>query len=321
MYVNQIFELSMVLDSDSFYEVLNRTASLEETGEGYIDQLPAAKGLMVLYRDSTYKKKIRLLVNSGMILSPDAQDPDGFLKKLDKRIGKYFGGKYQTDDFELSGMVLTEDLDVCSRKNVAAYLKVLQRTGRVKGFSPTEYDCFKDGASFCLDGNSNGIEFRIYDLERMAAGHLKGTGSDLEGVLRAEVHLTKPKAVRNYAGCGSISSQIPVLLENCKDVFLDTFRKAVPYGDFYKKDKAAEIVQNRVGDRILRRRMLRLLALIPEKKSLYLAQKAMNCRNIEKVMEAFSEINVSPVTISRRHGVKHLKNIYDYMPFQSGYKL
>lgn len=172
MYVNQIFELSMVLDSDSFYEVLNRTASLEETGEWYIDQSPAAKGLMVLYRDSTYKKKIRLLVNSGMILSPGAQDPDGFLKKLDKRIGKYFGGKYQTDDFELSGMVLTEDLDVCSRKNVAAYLKVLQRIGRVKGFSPTEYDCFKDGASFCLDGNSNGIEFRIYDLERMAAGHL-----------------------------------------------------------------------------------------------------------------------------------------------------
>ena len=321
MYVNQIFELSMVLDSDSFYEVLNRTASLEETGEGYIDQLPAAKGLMVLYRDSTYKKKIRLLVNSGMILSPGAQDPDGFLKKLDKCIGKYFGGKYQTDDFELSGMVLTEDLDVCSRKNVAAYLKVLQRISRVKGFSPAEYDCFKDGASFCLDGNSNGIEFRIYDLERMAAGHLKGTGSDLEGVLRAEVHLTKPKAVRNYAGCGSISSQIPVLLENCKDVFLDTFRKAVPYGDFYKKDKAAEIVQNRVGDRILRRRMLRLLVLIPEKKSLYLAQKAMNCRNIEKVMKAFSDINVSPVTISRQHGVKHLKNIYDYMPFQSGYKL
>lgn len=93
--------------------------------------------------------------------------------------------------------------------------------------------------------------------------------------------------------------------------------KVIPYGDFYKIDKAAEIVQNRVADRILRRRMLRLLALIPEKKSLYLAQKAMNCRNIEKVMEAFSDINVSPVTISRRHNVKFLKNLYDYILAQS----
>ena len=67
----------------------------------------------------------------------------------------------------------------------------------------------------------------------------------------------------------------------------------------------------------MRRRLLRLLVLIPEKKSLRLAQKAMNCRNIEKVMEAFSDINVSPVTISRRHNVKFLKNLYDYILAQA----
>ena len=59
--------------------------------------------------------------------------------------------------------------------------------------------------------------------------------------------------------------------------------------------------------------MLRLVELIPEKKSLYLAQKAMNCRDIEKVMEEFAKINVSPVTISKRHEVKCLENIYTYM--------
>ena len=59
--------------------------------------------------------------------------------------------------------------------------------------------------------------------------------------------------------------------------------------------------------------MLHLLALIPEKKSLYLAQKSMNCRNIEKVMEAFAKINVSLVTISKRQDVKHLNSIYTYL--------
>ncbi len=62
----------------------------------------------------------------------------------------------------------------------------------------------------------------------------------------------------------------------------------------------------------MRRRMLRLLTLIPEKKSLHLAQKAMNCRDTEKVMMAFTKINLSPVTISKRHEVKHLENVYSY---------
>lgn len=59
--------------------------------------------------------------------------------------------------------------------------------------------------------------------------------------------------------------------------------------------------------------MLRLVALIPEKKSLHLAQKAMNCRNIEKLMEEFAKIDISPVTISKRQDVKCLKNIYKYL--------
>ena len=59
--------------------------------------------------------------------------------------------------------------------------------------------------------------------------------------------------------------------------------------------------------------MLRLVALIPEKKSLYLAQKAMNCRNIEKIMEEFAKINLSPITISKRYDMKHLKCFYEYL--------
>lgn len=84
----------------------------------------------------------------------------------------------------------------------------------------------------------------------------------------------------------------------------------VPY---YKKNRAVEIVRDKVRDSVLRRRMLRLLALIPEKKSLYLAQKAMNCRNVETVMEGFAKINLSPVTISKRHDIKFVNSLYSYL--------
>lgn len=93
---------------------------------------------------------------------------------------------------------------------------------------------------------------------------------------------------------------------------MDTFARVVPFVDFHKKDDAIEIIRREITDSIMRKRMLRLVVLIPEKKSLHLAQKAMNCRNIEKVMEAFVGINLSPVTISKRHKVKYLNNLYSY---------
>ena len=80
--------------------------------------------------------------------------------------------------------------------------------------------------------------------------------------------------------------------------------------EIIKKDKAAEIIRGNIKDSIMRRKMLRLLVLIPEKKSLYLAQKAMNCRDIEKIMEKFENIGVSPVTISKRQDIRYLKNFY-----------
>lgn len=256
-------------------------------------------------------------------MNRDTPDPDKFIRKLEKLIGKYFDHKYQVDDFDLLGMVLSADIDVGDREDVAAYLKVLKRIGKVKGFSPSTYDCFGEDDSFCLDGNSNGIEFLIYDLERTLIGQLRDTDTnwkrlksmakESKGILRAEVRLSKPKAIRAYTDETDISEQFVELSGNCRDVFLDVFIRIVPFGNFYKMDKAAEIVREKVEDSRLKRKMLQLLTLIPEKKSLYLAQKAMNCRDIEKVMDGFAKINVSPVTISKRQEIKHLKCIYEYL--------
>lgn len=193
----------------------------------------------------------------------------------------------------------------------------------MKGFSQSEYDCFEDIDSFCMEGNSNDIGFWIYDLEGFIRNQLvdkditkkkiRSMFKESEGILRTEVRLMKPKAVRCYTGTDDVSGQITKLVEKSSEIFLDVFTHIIPYGDYYKKNRAVEIVREKVGDSVLRRRMLRLLALIPEKKSLYLAQKAMNCRNVEKVMEEFAKINVSPVTISKRHDIKFVNSLYSYL--------
>ena len=134
-----------------------------------------------------------------------------------------------------------------------------------------------------------------------------------EGILRAEIRLTQSKTVRSYTDETDTSKQLAVLLENSREIFLATFVRVVPFGVFHKKDTAIEIIQREVKDMTLRRRMLRLVALVPEKKSLLLAQKALNYRRIDDVMKNFAEIDVSPVTISKRHKVDFLESLYSYL--------
>ena len=327
MYINEIFELSMILDHERFHKVFKHIHSkngyMEKKEDEYIDLSLEEKGITVIYRNSPYKKKIKLIANIGRLLNGCESDSNRIVRKLNKRIGEYFDFMYKLDDFILSGMRLVTDINVGSHENIQAYLKVFRRIGRVKGFSPVSYECFEDVDSFCLDGNSNGVEFMIYDLagsyrKQLNEGDIgrkrfKELIKESEGILRTEVRLAKTKAVRVYAGEEDIFGQIINLSEKRKDIFLEIFVRIIPFGDFYKKGKAEEIIWREIKDARLRRRMLRLVELIPEKKSLYLAQKAMEYRNMEKVMEAFAKINLSAVTISRRHGVKYLKNVYAYI--------
>jgi len=317
MYINQIFELSIVLDSEKFKKafstVYSRADYLRKIEDECIDQSMAAKGITVTFRDSQYKKKIRLIVNKHVVLG-GSSDTDKLIRKLDKRISEYFNHRFSLEDFVLSGMNLVTDIDVGSQSAVSAYLKVIKRVGRVKGFSPSYCDHLDEAASFCLSGNSNGIDFLMYDLKGAVTDHIRSKDTGCSGgILRAEVQLTKPKAIRAYTDAASTSIQIVELSEKCQSIFMDTFTHIVPFGDFCKKDEAAEIIQKQVNDAILKRRMLSLLTLIPEKKSVYLAQKAMNCRNMEKVMDAFAKINLSPVTISKRENSNRLECFYSYL--------
>ena len=69
------------------------------------------------------------------MLNTDKPDPDKLIRKLDKWVIRYFNDKYKLDDFELTGMDVTTDIDVLSGEKASDYMKVIQRVGKVKGFS------------------------------------------------------------------------------------------------------------------------------------------------------------------------------------------
>lgn len=317
MCINRVFELSLVLDSDVFDEIFSRCYVaddyLEEDDSEYVDRSLESKGITIYYRASQYKKKIRMVIDA---------DTDKLVSKLGKYIERYFQSEFSLESFTLSGFILSTAIDVKSRENVAAYLKVIRRIGRVKGFEPADFDEINEKHSFCLRGKSNGVEFLLYDLEHVVADRLmfagekredsKSTASRYKGILQTEVRLAKPKAIRKYTCAYSVADQIAELSDQCQTILMENFARVIPYGDFYKKDEATEIIRREVKHEVVRRRMLRLLALIPEKKSLHLAQRAMTYRHPDELLVEFAKINLSPINISVRQDTKHLKNIYDY---------
>lgn len=324
MYLNCVLELSMVLDNVKFHKLLSRVYKQAENLDDnkYVDRTLESRGIVVTYQDKQYKKKVQIIINSSVMLDGGELNLDKLIQKLERCVHDYFGLKYKLNDFNLKRIIIMADIDVSNCEKVSAYMKVLQRIGKVKGFSPLSYDCLDDDIGFCLEGNSNGIQFLIYDLKGLLINQCRKSGTDhkklksiikkSEGVLRVEVRLTQQKTVRHYTNETDTSKQVAVLLENSREIFLATFVRVVPCGAFHKKDTAIEIIQRKVKNMMLRRRMLRLVALVPEKKSLLLAQKALNYRRIEDVMETFAKINMSPITISKRHDVKHLPSLYSY---------
>lgn len=53
----------MILDTDQFQRIFdNKAGYLKELDDEYLDTSLAAKGITVIYRDSRYKKKVRLII-------------------------------------------------------------------------------------------------------------------------------------------------------------------------------------------------------------------------------------------------------------------
>lgn len=329
MYINQIYELYMSLDHENFEKVFNRArghpSDLVKDGEDYTDKSLNTKGLTVVYRNTQYNKKVYVRINFVMIWNGDSNDLCGSIQELDRCIRKYFGYKYKLSDFTLSGLTLSTSVIVGDQAVTAAYLEVLRRIGKVKGFSPISCEYLEDKKYFYLKGNSNGIRFMIYDMRKVLSGESEKGSTDgkksrtaakeVSGADRLclEICLTKPKALKFYTGERNIEKQIIDLSQKHRDIFINILSQIVPYGDYYKKDKAVELIWKNVKNIWLRRRMLQLVELIPGKKSLYLAQKAMNCRKMHKVMLEFAKINVSPVTLGKRQDQRYLKSIYEYL--------
>ena len=298
-----------------------------------VDDALASYGITVEYHNCDYRKMVKFRINPSEVLGgndlqlwePNKKNARIMVKLLDEYISCYFDYCYKLNDLMLTRVEFTANLDV-GKENVPAYINLMHKIGKVKKFS-NKYsksdfsaDRINKNHSFDLEGNTNGIAFTAYDKE----ADLKKKGKEnkarkAEGILRIEIRLKKRKAVQqainDFAGDDDLTTkqQIKLMAKNSRRIFYATFVDIVPYGDFYRLKDAERIVADSDFKKHQKDKMLRLLRLIPEKKSLYLAMKELNVRNTNDVLEWFAKLGVSPITISKRADADYLKNLYIYL--------
>jgi hypothetical protein len=324
-YSIHTFELTLDLDKEEYSELLisahHHGKSIYRKNGKYLDGYlrdKANKGIKIEHHNNIYKKNIKFIVNPSRVLGghdsklwkPSDKNIDKLLHRLDEHIEDYFDAEFTLNDFRLTRVDFTANVDVGSREYVSAYIKVLHRIGKVKGFSlkyKKNYVPIDKNLSFDLTGNSNNIEFTAYNKEAESGS------KDFKGILRVEVRLTKQKAIRKRTDKENTSKQIRDLARRSREIFMETFERVVPAGTHYRKGKAVEMIKASDLKNKKKEKMLRLIELIAEKKSLLLAQKALEVRDIDQVMGWFSELDLSPVTIGKRTAVKELESLYRYL--------
>lgn len=339
-------ELTLSTNSKEFNDLLSRAYKMAKKYKhrvGYstrhtstdvrVDDFLASYGITVEYHNCDYRKMIKFRINPSEVLGgndlklwkPNKENIKTLIKLLDNHISYYFDSRYELNDLILSRVEFTANLNV-GTENVSTYINLMHKIGKVKNFSPKykKSDYLLNGIqkehSFDLKGNTNGIEFTIYDKKADLEKKGKEKKSQkAKGILRVEVRLKKrraiEKALSDYSNKDNLSTekQIKLLSQKSRDIFLNSFVVIIPYGNFYRLKDAKELINASNLKKHQKSKMLRLLELIPEKKSLYLALKELNIRNAGDVIKWFAKLNISPITISKREKISFLKNIYIYL--------
>ena len=214
IYAPHTLELKLTLDTKEFENLKDR-AYCNAKGNNYrvhpdkknknihVDHALEDEGILIKYHDDKYKKKIKLRVNPTELLGgddakklwkPNKDNIYKLLHKLEKIIDSYFDSEYNLNDLKLSRIDFTVNIELGDNNLVTAYIKVLQKIGKVKLFSPKfdknekADDDFNDAESFDLEGNSNGVEFAVYDKNAQLIN--KKDKRRAVGILRIEVRKT-----------------------------------------------------------------------------------------------------------------------------------
>ena len=92
---------------------------------------------------------------SSCVWKPTDRNIKALLRKLKAQIKDYFDSEYKLNDFKLTRIDYTVNIDIGCRKNVSDYIKILHSMGKVKGFVPKYKKSIPNNEVFFRNYNEN----------------------------------------------------------------------------------------------------------------------------------------------------------------------
>lgn len=288
------------------------------------------KGIRVVLKKTKLGGYLKFIISLNDLLGTDdklsliePQHIQEALNSADAMLTGEFGEDFAINNLELSRVDYRINVNVGSSENVRAYINLLYRCDKRKGYKVIGLECpdFDSTKGYTARNDIAGTEISFYDKQKQLEQRKYEESERASGILRIELRLTKIKAVKEHTkGCINNHERIIYCIGNSRREILGVVRQLIPDGDYYTMKKAREILEKSVKSQKLQDRMIEMLKLTKRLGSIRLAKKEL--RNIDSkikheyfnmMMEEFENIGVNPVVLDKKSVVSTLPGLFTFL--------
>ncbi|MCX0367873.1 hypothetical protein [Clostridium perfringens] len=198
--------------------------------------------------------------------------------------------------------------------DVEKYILLFQRGDKPKAFN--ELYCNKSKTrkqrkgSFYLFSESVNINFYNKEDESMKKN---GDVERIRGILRLEVQCKKVRTnyIKKKNKFESKQLKYYFIEHESQKQIKEYYRKTVGVGDYYKLEKAIELVNKSNYSNSIKSKLIKTLKLVSKHRSIWKARNNRSCseKSFNKYLRLLRKMNINPVTIPIRWETEKLPNI------------
>lgn len=311
-----------------FYRDAKDTNRVRKEGSRIFSHRFEGQGIEVFLNEEKYRWYIAVKLSLNSILGGKNsielvrhEDIPPAYYEADRKLTDWLGEEYSLRLFELWRVDFCVNLYVDSPENVAAYIGLMYKTQKKKSFKVCGLGNKKiDKSRSYTARRDSDTEIAIYDKQKALIDWGDDEAEQAVGILRIELRLLNRSTVDLYAPVGNNVDRIVHCARISRNVITDFMEGFCMNADYYKLDKAEQLIDEMVASRKMRERMKLMIKRTAElhgiknaKKSLTGNNKVMSHIYYNKMMEEFVSIGVNVVTLAKNGGIGYMPSLFRYI--------
>lgn len=240
----------------------------------------------------------------------------------DRMLVGEFGEGYSIDELELYRVDQCINVKVDNDDNVREYISLMYRSEMKKSYCILADDSpdFDISRSCTVRNKTEGLEVSFYD-KKEELEQRNEVSEQAEGILRVELRILKRKPLElQTPECMTNRDRVAHCMNASRNSILNMAHKLMLNADYYPYKKACARVKKLIASKKLRKRMLDMLRLTKEERSVRKAKERLlklhpkiRHEYFNNMIAQFEHIGVNVVTLDDDSEMKLLPSLFKYM--------